>query len=75
MKEVENMSNPMPMEFTPEQLERDEAERAAHEEKTFAPYRKAREQREVSAEIVAEHDDMLAEMLFEITMNQFGEEV
>lgn len=70
--------NPMmepAMELTPEQRERDEAERKAHEAALFDPYRNAQHQRKTSAEIVAEHDDMLAEMLFEITMNQFGEEV
>lgn len=41
----------------------------------LAPYIRAARLREESARIIAEHDDMLAEMLFEITMSSFGEEV
>lgn len=35
-----------------------------------APYRAAREQRQTSAAIIAEHDNLLADMLFEMTMNK-----
>lgn len=34
------------------------------------PFRKARQQREDSAAIIAEHDNLLADMLFELTMNE-----
>lgn len=35
-----------------------------------APYRAAKEQRQTIAAIIAEHDNMLADMLFELTMNE-----
>ena len=47
---------------TPEQIEQEEAERAAHENEIYGPYREAAQKRNNSAEIVAEHDDMIAEM-------------
>lgn len=39
-------------------------------EDATAPYRAAREQRQTSAAIIAEHDNLLADMLFEMTMNK-----
>ena len=35
-----------------------------------APYRAAKEQRQTSAAIIAEHDNLLADVLFELTMNE-----
>ena len=43
--------------------------------KSTALTAKAAQKRNNSAEIVAEHDDMIAEMLYEVTMLAFGEEV
>lgn len=60
---------------TPEQIEQEEAERAERENEIYGPYREAAQKRNNSAEIVAEHDDMIAEMLYEVTMLAFGEEV
>ncbi len=74
MDENEIMEPAMP-EPTPEQIAEEEAARKAQEEATYGPMREAAKQRRDSAEIVAEHDDLLADMLYEITMGQFGEEV
>ena len=60
---------------TPEQIEQEEAEREARENEIYGPYREAAQKRNNSADIVAEHDDMIAEMLYEVTMLAFGEEV
>ena len=60
---------------TPEQIEQEEAERAARENEIYGPYREAAQRRNNSATSVAEHDDMIAEILYEVTMLAFGEEV
>ncbi len=75
MDENQNeIMEPMP-EPTPEQLAEEEAERQARDEATFGPMREAAKQRQSSAAVIAEHDEMLADMLYEITLGQFGEEV
>lgn len=66
---------PMTPEPTPEQLAEMEAERQAQDEATYGPMREAAQQRRNSAEVIAEHDELLADMLYELTMGQFGEEV
>lgn len=43
---------------------------ALEPEDPTAPYRAAKEQRQTSAAIIAEHDNLLADMLFELTMNE-----
>ncbi len=60
---------------TPEQLAEMEAERQAQDEATFGPMRKAAKQRQSNAAVIAEHDEMLADMLYELTMSQLGEEM
>lgn len=65
---------PMP-EPTPEQRAEEEAERKAQEKAIYGPMRRAAEQRKQSAVITAEHDDLLADLLYELTMTQLGEEV
>lgn len=62
-------------EITEEEIAAMEAEREAMYEAKLAPCREAAEKRNSSAEIIAEHDDMIAEMLYEVTMLAFGEEV
>lgn len=74
MDENEIMEPVMP-DPTPEQLAEEAAEREAQDEATYGPMRAAAQQRRNNAQIVAEHDDLLADMLYEITMGQFGEEV
>lgn len=63
------------IEPTPEQLAEMEAERQAQDDATYGPMRRAAEQRRQSVAIIAEHDELLADMLYEITMGQLGEEV
>lgn len=74
MDENEIMELMMP-EPTSEQLAEMEAARRAQDDETFGPMREAAEQRRNSAAVIAEHDELLADMLYEITMGQFGEEV
>ena len=62
---------PDPPDFGPEEWER---KRKEEWEAMLAPYKAAAEQRKESAEIIAEHDELLADMLFEITMNEFEDE-
>lgn len=62
---------PDPPDFDPEEWER---KRKEEWEAMLAPYKTAAEQRKESAEIIAEHDELLADMLFEITMNEFEDE-
>ena len=47
-----------------------EADRKAAREAEIAPAKKAADMRKESAKVIAEHDDMLAEILFEITVNE-----
>ena len=62
---------PDPPDFDPEEWER---KRKEEWEAMLAPYKAAANQRKESAEIIAEHDDLLADMLFEITMNEFKDQ-
>ena len=73
MDETTNM--PVMPEMTDEEKAQMEAEAQAHREAVLAPYKAAAQQRQKSADVIAEHDELLADMLFEMTMNQFGEEV
>ncbi len=66
---------PMMPDPTPEQLAEMEAERQAQDEAIFGPVRRAAEQRRNNAAVIAEHDELLADMLYELTMGQLGEEV
>lgn len=72
MSNTEITHEPM-RELTPEEQAQLEAEVAKNREKALAPYKEACEQRRNSAAIIAEHDNLLADMLFEITMNAIGE--
>lgn len=72
MQETPEMPTP---ELTPEQLAEIEGAQREQEEATYGKARSAAQQRRQSAAIIAEHDDLLADMLYEITMGQFGEEV
>ena len=50
-----------------------ERKRKEEEEAKIAPYKAASDQRKENAEIIAEHDELLADMLFEMTMNEIEE--
>lgn len=51
-----------------------ERKRKEEEKAKIAPYKAASDQRKENAEIVAEHDELLADMLFKMTMNEIEEE-
>lgn len=51
-----------------------ERKRKEEEAAKIAPYKAASDQRKENAEIIAEHDELLADMLFEMTMNEIEEE-
>ena len=53
--------------FDPEENDREIRER---EEREIGPYRAAAQQRKESAAIIAEHDDILAELMFNDTMRE-----
>ena len=57
--------------FDPDEWER---KRREAEEAERAGARAAAKQRKESAAIIAEHDELLADMLFEMTMNEMSEE-
>ncbi|MPN50089.1 hypothetical protein SDC9_197715 [bioreactor metagenome] len=57
---------------TPEEIAQWEQERADEQARITEPARMAKEQREESARVIAEHDELMAEMLYEITLNQMG---
>ncbi len=60
----EEILNP---DFDPDENDREIRER---EERELAPYRGAADQRKESAAIIAEHDDILAELMFNDTMRE-----
>ena len=56
-----------PSDFDPEEWER---KREEEREAMLAPYKEAAAMRKESAEIIAEHDDLIADMLYEMTVNE-----
>ena len=73
MDENEVMTTEFPdnPDYDPEEWER---KRKEEEEARLAPYKAAAAQRQESAVIIAEHDELLADMLFEMTMNEMEDE-
>lgn len=57
----------------PEELAEMEAAREAQEEAIYGAARNAAKLRRQSAAIIAEHDELLADILYEMTMNELGE--
>ena len=47
--------------------------RRKERERQLAPYREAAAQRKESAKIISEHDELLADMLFEMTLNELSD--
>ncbi|GEM_PF-3170539 len=70
---TEELAEDMPPapDYDPEEWER---KRKEEWEAKLAPYKAASDQRKGSAEIIAEHDELLADMLFEMTMNEMEDE-
>lgn len=62
--------SPNMTELSAEDIAALEAERKAAREAELAPAKKAADMRKENAKVIAEHDDMLAELLFEITVNE-----
>lgn len=60
--------------MTDEEMAALEEARAAAEAAKLAPFKQAAQQRQHSADVIAEHDDLLADMLYEMTMNEIGTE-
>lgn len=71
---MENQNEPIPSGMTDEEIELLEQQRKAEAAAKIAPCMAAREQRQESADIVAEHDSVLADILYEMTISEFGEE-
>ncbi len=67
-EELLNEELPDNPDFDPEEWERKRKEEA---EAKVAPYKAAAAQRKESAGIIAEHDELIADMLFEITIKDF----
>lgn len=66
-------TEPVAPELTDEEIAAQEAAREAELEAKLAPCKEAAKQRRESADVVAEHDAILADVLYELTMTQFGE--
>lgn len=60
-------------EMTAEEIAALEAERKAAEEELLKPAKEAAKKRNETADIVAEHDDLMAEMLYEMSLKEVGE--
>lgn len=71
---MENQNEPFPTGMTDAEIDRLEQQRKAEAAAKIAPCIAAREQRQESADIVAEHDSVLADILYEMTMSEFGDE-
>lgn len=70
MMEEEIMDIPDDPDYDPDEWER---KRKEEEEKRLKPYKEAAAQRKESAAIIAEHDELIADMLYEIIINELGE--
>lgn len=64
---------PEAKEMTAEEIAALEAERKAAEEELLKPAKEAAKKRNETADIVAEHDDLMAEMLYEMSLKEVGE--
>lgn len=60
-------------EMTAEEIAALEVERKAAEEELLKPAKEAAQKRNDTADIVAEHDDLMAEMLYEMSLNEVEE--
>lgn len=60
-------------EMTAEEIAALEAERKDAEEELLRPAKEAAQKRNETADIVAEHDDLMAEMLYEMSLKEVGE--
>lgn len=56
--------------MTPEEIEEMERQAAEERERRLKPYTDAAKMRRQSAEIIAEHDDILAELMYNDTIRE-----
>lgn len=68
----DNENQPALPELTDEQISALEEQRTQAETERLAPFVAAKQQRQENAAIVAEHDEAIADILYEITLNDLG---
>ena len=69
---MDNLNNTEPRGMTDEEIAALEEERRQEEEARLAPYGQAAQERKESAAVIAEHDELMAEMLFDLAMMKIG---
>ena len=67
MNELDNHAS-----MTDEEIEALEEVRRREEEERLAPFREAADQRKQSAAIVAEHDELIVEAMYELAVMKMG---
>lgn len=73
-QDAQATSEPFPAPPTPEQIAEWEAEREARSEAELAPYKAFAARQKANTETIAEHDDLMAEMQYEMTISAIGGE-
>lgn len=73
-QDTQAATEPFPAPPTPEQIAEWEAERKARSEAELAPYKDFAARQKANTETIAEHDDLMAEMLYEMTISAIGGE-
>ena len=73
-QDAQATTEPFPAPPTPELIAEWEAERKARSEAELAPYKAFAARQKANTETIAEHDDLMAEMLYEITISAIGGE-
>ena len=73
-QDAQATSEPFPAPPTPEQIAEWEAEREARSEAELAPYKAFAARQKANTETIAEHDDLMAEMPYEMTISAIGGE-
>lgn len=73
-QDAQATSEPFPAPPTPEQIAEWEAEREARSEAELAPYKAFAARQKANTETIAEHDDLMVEMLYEMTISAIGGE-
>ena len=65
---MDNLNNTEPRGMTDEEIAALEEERRQEEEARLAPYRQAAQERKESAVIIAEHDELIAEAIYDLAI-------
>ena len=69
---MDNLNNTDPRGMSDEEIEALEEERRQEEEARLAPFTEAAQQRQESAAIVAEHDELIADAMYELALMKIG---